>query len=90
MIAINNEKLKEVIGIGSLSGWTREHCHEELKSIQSAAAEGGLSLEEWDKMDDALTCLVMCVSCESFSTLVRLYFTGRYGDQKFNDVENWF
>lgn len=90
MTAVNNEKLKEVIGTGSLSGWTREQCYDEYKRIQAAASEGGLTLEEWDRMDDTLALLLISTSCESFSTLVRLYFTGRYGDQKFEDCENWF
>lgn len=89
-LPINNAVLQQVIGTGSLSGWTRAACHDELKRIQKAAAEGGLKLEEWDQMDSTLALLMVSVTCDKFAMLVRLYFTGRYGDQKFNDSANWF
>ncbi|URC22262.1 hypothetical protein CHUUTOTORO_01770 [Serratia phage vB_SmaM-ChuuTotoro] len=41
-------------------------------------------------MDATLALLMVSVTCDKFAMLVRLYFTGRYGDQKFNDSANWF
>lgn len=63
----------QVIGIGSMQGWTRAQMMQELKEIQEAASAGGLSLEQWDSMRDSITKMYMCCSCEQFQTLLRYY-----------------
>ena len=83
---MQNEKVsKEVIGTGSLSGWTRGQVIEEFNSIKCHAEKGGLTLEEWDSMTDTLAKLYLCTNCERFSTLVRLFLFGRFEDLKFED-----
>lgn len=90
-LPINNSVLREVIGFGSLEGWTRSACYDEFNRIKKSAEAGGLLLDEWDKMDQTLSLLMLATTCDRFAMLVRLYFTGpKYEELKFNDSENWF
>lgn len=68
----------EVIGIGSMHGWTRSQVTQEYSEIVKAAEQGGKSLDEWDAMRDVLCKLYVGTSCEQFSTLVRLFLFGRF------------
>lgn len=81
----NENVSNEVIGIGSLNGWTRGQVIEEYNSIKSHAEKGNLTLEEWDSMTDTLAKLYLCTNCERFSTLVRLFLFGKFEDLKFED-----
>ena len=83
---MQNEKvMNEVIGVGSLNGWTRAQVLEEYNSIKTHAEKGDLTLEEWDSMTDTLAKLYIGTNCERFSTLVRLFLFGRFEDLKFED-----
>lgn len=68
----------EVIGIGSLHGWTRNQVTQEYSEIVKSAEKGVKSLEEWDAMRDVLCKLYIGTDCERFSTLVRLFLFGRF------------
>lgn len=68
----------EVIGIGSLTGWTRGQVTQEYSEIVKAAEKGGNQLDEWDAMRDVLCKLYIGTDCERFSTLVRLFLFGRF------------
>ncbi|WP_435322363.1 hypothetical protein [Klebsiella sp. HN106] len=68
----------EVIGTGSLGGWTRGQVTSEYREIVSAAEAGGKDLNEWNAMRDTLAKLYVGTSCERFSTLVRLFLFGRF------------
>ncbi|QBQ72189.1 hypothetical protein HWC14_gp40 [Serratia phage Parlo] len=76
----------EVIGIGSLNGWTRSQATQEYSEIVKAAEQGGKSLDEWDAMRDVLCKLYVGTSCERFSTLVRLFLFGRFQRLMFKDM----
>ncbi|MFK3927394.1 hypothetical protein ACI2J7_01345 [Serratia bockelmannii] len=68
----------EVIGIGSLHGWTRSQVTQEYSEIVKTAEQGGHSLDQWDAMRDVLCKLYIGTDCEQFSTLVRLFLFGRF------------
>lgn len=90
-LPINNAILQQVIGFGSLEGWTRSACYDELDRIKKAAKAGGMRLDEWDKMDETLSLLCVATTCDRFALLVRLYLDGpTYQNLKFNDCDNWF
>jgi hypothetical protein len=76
----------EVIGIGSLSGWTRSQVTQEYTEIVKAAEQGGKSLDEWDAMRDVLCKLYIGTSCERLSTLVRLFLFGRFERLFMDDI----
>lgn len=72
----------EVIGVGSLHGWTRGQMLEEYNSIRKSAEEGEHSLEEWMSMEDVLIKMMIGSSCSRFSQLVRLFWLGSFQRMK--------
>lgn len=78
--------MKDVIGIGSLKNWTRDDVLSEYNSIVKNAEKGNLTCEEWDAMSETLAKLYIGTSCESFSTLVRLFLFGRFQTLRSKDI----
>lgn len=78
MTEVNATILDQIIGMGSLQGWTRRQVMEEYSSIVKAAENGGNSLDEWDAMRNSLAILYAGTTCDKFTTLVRLFLFGRF------------
>lgn len=77
----------EVIGMGSMHGWTRSQVTQEYCDIVKAAESGGKSLNEWEAMREVLCRLYIGTTCERFSTLARLFLFGRFQRLMLADME---
>ncbi len=68
----------DIIGVGSLAGWSRPQIMEEFNEIVRAAEAGDRSIDEWDSMRQTLSKLYTGTSDIRFSKLARLFLFGRF------------